>query len=401
MSATLTPDDDVTSPRPSIWRRLYHGDTDFQFVAHARRGFVLSGVVILIGVVGLLARGGLNLGIDFTGGSQWEVPAQGVSVTDAEDAIEGLGFTEVSVQEVGDDLRVQTPPLEGTDAERQDASNEVITALTDLTGAAPEEVVVNDVGPSWGDEISEKALRALVFFMLAILIYITVRFELRMAVATIAALFHDILVVVGIYALFQLPVTPATVVAFLTILGFSIYDSIVIFDRVDENTRLLTSGTKMTYSEMVDLSLNQVLMRSINTQITALLPILSVLLVGSLVLGQASLQEFGMALFLGQLTGAYSSIFIAAPILAKLKEREPRYKAMHQRISERREAGRSPIEGDDAALPDADATAPAGATTGSSSSPKAARKVPKGAVPPRPSGARTHPPRPRKKGKKR
>ena len=391
----------MTRPRPSIWRRLYHGDTDFQFVAHARRGFVLSGVVILIGVVGLLARGGLNLGIDFTGGSQWEVPAQGVSVTDAEDAIEGLGFTEVSVQEVGDDLRVQTPPLEGTDAERQEASNEVITALTDLTGAAPEEVVVNDVGPSWGDEISEKALRALVFFMLAILVYITVRFELRMAVATIAALFHDILVVVGIYALFQLPVTPATVVAFLTILGFSIYDSIVIFDRVDENTRLLTSGTKMTYSEMVDLSLNQVLMRSINTQITALLPILSVLLVGSLVLGQASLQEFGMALFLGQLTGAYSSIFIAAPVLARLKEREPRYKAMHQRISERREAGRSPIEGDDAALPDADATAPAGATAGTSAAPKAARKVPKGAVPPRPSGARTHPPRPRKKGKKR
>ena len=391
----------MTRPRPSIWRRLYHGDTDFQFVAHARRGFVLSGVVILIGVVGLLARGGLNLGIDFTGGSQWEVPAQGVSVTDAEDAIEGLGFTEVSVQEVGDDLRVQTPPLEGTDAERQEASNEVITALTDLTGAAPEEVVVNDVGPSWGDEISEKALRALVFFMLAILVYITVRFELRMAVATIAALFHDILVVVGIYALFQLPVTPATVVAFLTILGFSIYDSIVIFDRVDENTRLLTSGTKMTYSEMVDLSLNQVLMRSINTQITALLPILSVLLVGSLVLGQASLQEFGMALFLGQLTGAYSSIFIAAPVLARLKEREPRYKAMHQRISERRDASRSPIEGDDASLADADATAPTGATTGSASTPKAARKVPKGAVPPRPSGARTHPPRPRKKGKKR
>lgn len=399
MSATPTPGDDVTGSRPGIWTRLYHGDTDFRFVAHARRGFVLSGVVIALGLVGLLARGGLNLGIDFTGGSQWEVPAQGVAVTEAEDAIEGLGFTEVSVQEVGDDLRIQTAPLEGTDTERQEASNEVIAALTDLTGAAPEEVVVNDVGPSWGEEISEKALRALVFFMLAILVYITIRFELRMAVATIAALLHDVVVVIGIYALFQLPVTPATVVAFLTIMGFSIYDSIVIFDRVDENTRLLTSGTRMTYSEMVDLSLNQVLMRSVNTQITALLPILSVLLVGSLVLGQASLQEFGMALFLGQLTGAYSSIFIAAPILAQLKEREPRYQAVRQRITERRDAGRSPIEGDDAPLVEADATGTASArsATGSPSSPR----VPKGAAPPRPRGARTHPPRPRKKGRKR
>ena len=240
------------------------------------------------------------------------------------------------------------------------------------------------------------------FFLIAILIYITIRFEFRMAVATIGALLHDILVVVGVYAILQLPVTPATVVAFLTIMGFSIYDGIVVFDRVDENTRLLSSGAKMTYSDMVNVSLNQVLMRSLNTQITALIPILSVLLVGSLALGQASLQEFGLALFIGQLSGAYSSIFIASPLLAILKEREPRYRALRQRLVERGgpAAGghdrrrRSPPTGP-SPTPAAAAEVGAGPRAGGASA------TPKGAVPARPSGTRTHPPRPRKKGKKR
>ncbi|MGI8937188.1 MAG: protein translocase subunit SecF [Iamia sp.] len=405
-----TKDDDVIppadrgplAPKRSIWKKLYHGETKFSFIGHTKRWFAISGAIILLGLVGLVARGGLNLGIDFTGGSQWEVPANGTSVTEAEDAVSALGFGEVNVQEVGDDLRVQTPPLEGASEGDQTASNEVIDVLAELTGSDRNDVIVNEVGPSWGEEISEKALRALVFFLIAILIYITIRFELRMAVATIGALLHDILVVVGVYALLQLPVTPATVVAFLTIMGFSIYDGIVVFDRVDENTRLLTSGNKMTYSEMVDMSLNQVLMRSLNTQITALLPILSVLLVGSLALGQASLQEFGLALFIGQLSGAYSSIFIASPLLAILKEREPRYRALRQRIAEKSGAGRAP-DVDSADKGDIDdhgvpaKAAVAGARTTGASSPKR----PKGAVPPRPSGARNHPPRPRKQGKKR
>ncbi|CAN5667366.1 protein translocase subunit SecF [soil metagenome] len=405
-----TKDDDVIppadggplAPKRSIWKKLYHGETKFSFIGHTKRWFAISGAIILLGMVSLVARGGLNLGIDFTGGSQWEVPANGTSVTAAEDAVSALGFTEVEVQEVGDDLRVQTPPLEGTGAEDQTASNEVIDVLAELTGSERNDVVVNEVGPSWGEEISEKALRALVFFLIAILIYITIRFEFRMGLATIGALFHDILVVIGVYALLQLPVTPATVVAFLTIMGFSIYDGIVVFDRVDENTRLLTSGNKMTYTEMVDMSLNQVLMRSLNTQITALIPILSVLLVGSLALGQTSLQEFGLALFIGQLSGAYSSIFIASPLLAILKEREPRYRALRQRISEKTGTGRGRHvdlvdDDDDDAVPAKAAVETAGARATGGSSPKR----PKGAVPPRPSGARNHPPRPRKQGKKR
>lgn len=393
----VAPGDGPPVPKRSIWQRLYHGETEFDFIGRTKLWFAISGTIIVVGLIALVARGGLNLGIDFTGGSQWEVPANGVSVAEVEQAVIDGGLTGVQVQKVGDDIRVQAPPLEGTDVEKREQSNQVVDTLVDLTGAERNDVVINDVGPSWGEEISEKALRALVFFLIAILVYITIRFEFRMAVATVGALLHDIFVVVGVYALLQLPVTPATVVAFLTIMGFSIYDGIVVFDRVDENTRLLTSGAKMTYSDMVNDSLNQVLMRSLNTQITAVIPILSVLLVGSLALGQASLQEFGLALFIGQISGAYSSIFIASPLLAIFKEREPRYRALRQRLVERTGSGRDlapeadAVEGASPVAAEVAAGPPAGG--------KAA--VPKGAVPPRPSGTRNHPPRPRKKGKKR
>lgn len=415
MSTTVPTAPGQAGPRNGLLNRLYHGETEFRFVPRARRWFAISGVVILIGLLGFAGRGGLNLGIDFTGGSQWEVPAGEVTVSDAEDAVGGLGFAEVNVQEVGDALRVQTPPLEGSDAERTEASNEVIATLAELTDAERTEVAVNEVGPSWGQEISEKALRALVFFLIAIVIYITVRFELRMALAIVGGLVHDLIVVVGVYAVLQLPVTPATVVAILTILGFSIYDGIVVFDRVDENTRLLSSGSRMTYSEMVDLSLNQVLMRSLNTQITAIIPILSVLVVGSLVLGQTTLQEFGLALFLGQLTGAYSSIFIASPLLAMLKEREPRYRALRQRLSEGTGSGRSSPSASSAST--ASSASPVADDGGRSDDETPEGEVaapvaparPKGPVPPRPRpqaqgltpATRTHPPRPRKPRKKR
>jgi len=380
-----------TEAKRSIFRRLYHGETNYRFVPRWKLWFGLSAALIVLGMGAFFVRGGLNLGIDFTGGNQWEVPANGKSVADAEDAVESLGYTEVEVQEVGDDLRVQTPVLEGSDAERRKANDEVVEALVDLTGVERNEVVINEVGPSWGEEISEKALRALVFFLIAIVIYITIRFEFRMAMATLGALVHDILVVIGVYALLQLPVTPATVIAILTILGFSIYDGIVVFDRVDENTRLLTANARMTYSDMVDKSLNEVLMRSLNTQVTAIIPILSVLVVGSLALGATTLQEFGLALFIGQLSGAYSSIFIASPLLALLKEREPRYKALRLRLAERAALGK------DAPAPAADvpveaAAVPAGAAA------RAATPAARTSPTPR-SGA--HPPRPRKKGKKR
>jgi preprotein translocase subunit SecF len=384
---TITPEAPA-GPKRSLWRKLYHGETDYTFVSRWRLWFGISAVFIVIGLVALGARGGLNLGIDFTGGNQWEVPAHGATVEEVEDAIGGLGFDEVEVQELGNDLRVQTETIEGSDDERQERGGEVVDTLVELTGSEQNEVVVNEVGPSWGEEISRKALQALVVFLIAIVIYITIRFEFRMALATLGALVHDILIVIGAYAILQLPVTPATVVAILTILGFSIYDGIVVFDRVDENTRLLSANARMTYSKMVDRSLNEVLMRSLNTQITAIIPILSVLVVGSLALGASTLQEFGLALFIGQLSGAYSSIFIASPLLALLKEREPRYRALRERLADKasRTGGAAEVApmaaaGDGVALAKEPVTA-AQATTVA-----------------RPKG--TPPPRPRKKGKKR
>jgi preprotein translocase subunit SecF len=321
----------VSAPqrRRSVWGRLYHGETNIDFVGRTKLWFVLSGAVILIGLVSLFTRG-LNLGIDFEGGTVWEVDANGHGVTEARDTVSDAGIDDAEVQTLssGNDERLRVSSEESTNEARQDVSE----ALSRLTGEDVDAVSVNSVGPSWGEEITSKAIRALVVFLVLITIYITIRFEWEMALATLAALVHDILVTVGVYSLFGFPVTPATVIAVLTILGYSIYDGIVVFDRVDENAKALASSGKTTYSQMVNDSLNEVLMRTLNTSVTALLPILSLLVIGSLVLGATTLQEFALALFIGLASGAYSSIFIASPLLAILKEREPRWKALRKRL---------------------------------------------------------------------
>jgi preprotein translocase subunit SecF len=194
-------------------------------------------------------------------------------------------------------------------------------------------VSVNEVGPSWGKAVTNKARTALIAFFIAITIYISFRFEWKMAIAAIVAVVHDILVTVGVYSLSRFEVTPATVVAFLTILGYSLYDTIVVFDRIEENTRGLSASGRMTYADTVNLSMNQVLMRSLNTSFVAILPVASVLGIGAYILGATALQDFGLALLVGLLTGAYSSIFIASPVLVFLKEREPRYAAIRQRLA--------------------------------------------------------------------
>ena len=423
-------------PKGSVRSRLYRGETHANIVGRWKLWFSISGAVVLVGVIALVTQG-LNFGIDFTGGTVWEVPAGKADVAEVERAIGDLGYDDVQVQEVtvstsdgsqrvlrveaeatatpstattealtaaSDDLEAIAADVRGAsrtkvanvdaalsgiegpfaddvpdelvalqdqidtlaadletsddrtqtvdDAtsvmqdqvdllagleqdERERVGQAVSDELASQTGSDVEDVTVDTVGPSWGKQISEKARTALIVFLIAIALYITLRFEFRMAVATIVALVHDLLIVVGLYALFQFPVTPATVIALLTILGFSIYDGIVVFDRVDENTKLLGRKSKMTYSQMANLSLNQVLMRSLNTSITALLPILSVLILGSFALGATTLEEFGLALFLGLLSGAYSSIFIATPLLALLKEQEPRYRDLRARVTAR------------------------------------------------------------------
>ena len=320
---------DHAGARRSIFTRLYHGETDFDFIGRRRRWFIGSGVLILAGVISLVTQG-LTFGIEFEGGSSWELPAGTASVSDARDALPAE-LKDAKIQELNSGKRLRVQAHAKGDVDSDDVSNR----LARVADVPLREVSVNEVGPSWGEEISNKARRALIFFLVAIFLYITLRFEWKMALATLAALVHDILVTVGVYSIFQFEVTPATVIAVLTILGYSIYDGIVVFDKVEENTRGLAATGRMTYGDMVNLSLNQVLMRTLNTSITALLPILSLLVIGSFVLGATTLQEFAVALLVGLGASAYSSIFIASPLLATLKEREPRYAAIRERLASR------------------------------------------------------------------
>ncbi len=381
--------------RRSIWTRLYHGETNVDFVGRRKLWFTLSLVAVLIGVGALLTRG-LNLGIDFEGGVVWEVPAGEASVGDARDAVDEFGLAGATIQELesdeGVELRVEAEPVPA------ETSDQVTAALADLTGSSVDDVNLTSVGPSWGDEISEKALRALIVFLVLVTIYIALRFELKMAIPTLVALVHDVLITVGVYSLTQLEVTPATVIAVLTILGYSIYDGIVVFDKVDENTRLVSSTGGLSYGGMVNVSLNQALMRSLNTTITALLPVASLLVVGAWIMGAMVLQEFAIALLIGLFSGAYSSIFIASPLLAWLKEREPRYRDIKRRIDARggdsgtvaaTVAGGSPAS---VRVPAASGRGAAGA--------KSPAGAGAGSVPAGPSD-RAIPPRPRKKTKTR
>jgi preprotein translocase subunit SecF len=316
----------------SIWLRLYHGETNIDFVGRRRVWFALSLVAVLIGSTALLTRG-LNLGIDFEGGVVWEVPAGDASISDARHAVEPFGLAGATIQELdsdnGREIRVEAEPIS------PERSDQVTAALSDVTGSDVDQVDLTSVGPSWGQEISEKALRALIVFLVLVTLYITLRFELKMAIPTLVALIHDVVITAGVYAVFQFEVTPATVIAILTILGYSIYDGIVVFDKVDENTRRVSSTGGLTYGGMVNVSLNQALMRSLNTTMTALLPVASLLIVGSWIMGAATLQEFALALLIGLFSGAYSSIFIASPLLALLKEREPRYRDIKRRVEAR------------------------------------------------------------------
>jgi preprotein translocase subunit SecF len=304
-----------------LLRRLYSGENDVDFLG-ARRTVAIVTAVLVVVLGGSLLFRGLNLGIEFEGGVVWEVPqGEGVSTGDVESLLAGLGVTRDRVQTVsslsGDLFRVRGST---DDLERQ---TEVQEALAELNGVGVDDVSREEVGPSWGDEITRQARTALIWFLVVISAYVAIRFEWRMAVAALVALVHDIGMSVGIYSLFQFEVTPATVIAFLTILGYSLYDTIVVFDKVNDNTALMRARGGESYAEVVNRSLNQVVMRSINTTITSLLPVLSMLFVGSVLLGATALQEFALALAVGIAAGSYSSIFIAAPVLVALRSAKP------------------------------------------------------------------------------
>jgi preprotein translocase subunit SecF len=310
----------------SWWGRLVESQTAIDFVGRRWVGITISAILIVLTVISLFTRG-LNLGIDFEGGVSWDVPAaNGFDAGDAEELLgdNGLSAEGARIQERSSEsgtfvkVQISDQPAEVGEAMRQ--------VFAEAAGVSTDDVNVNLVSSTWGEEITEKAVRALVIFLALVAIFIALRFEWRMAIASIVAMLHDVVISVGIYSMFQFLVTPATVIAFLTILGYSLYDTVVVFDRVRENEGKVGSKRPL-YADIVNVSMNQVLMRSLNTTFSSIVPVLSLLIVGSWIMGQTALSEFAVALLIGMLTGAYSSILIAVPLLYWLKQSDPNWRS--------------------------------------------------------------------------
>jgi preprotein translocase subunit SecF len=310
--------------------RLYSGETSFNIVGNAKRWYIVSALFTVLSI-GALAIQGLHLGIEFKGGSAYTFTSSTATVEQARTAVEGSGISsELIVQKVGDTkIRVQTGSL--TNAQ----SDAVESVIVSTFGVSAESIDTQIIGPSWGKEITKKALYGLIAFLIVIMLFLAMTFEPKMAIAAIIAVVHDVFITVGIYALVGFDVTPATVIGFLTILGYSLYDTVVVFDKVRENTRSITSTSKQTFTQATNLAVNQTLVRSINTSVIALIPVGSILFVGAGLLGAGTLKDLSLALFIGMIVGAYSSIFIAPPVLAQLREKEPAMIALAKRVNAR------------------------------------------------------------------
>jgi preprotein translocase subunit SecF len=302
----------------------------FRIVQRRNVGFILSGAVLALALIGLLVRG-LNYSIDFTGGSLIQYPnVSDVSVEDVRGVLaqEPFDRADAEIQIVGGDrVSIRTTALTDLSAEER---AQLVDALAEQAAIPPEDVSTQVVGPTWGEQITRQAVIGLAIVLVAIAIYVTFRFEWKMAVGALVAMIHDVVITAGVYALTGREVSPPTVIAILTILGFSLYDTVVIYDKVKENTESPAYLAKDTYEGVANLSMNQVLMRSVNTSLVVVLPVLSLLLFGG-----ETLKDFAFAMLVGVITGAYSSIFVAVPILVILKEREPRYRQHRARLEGR------------------------------------------------------------------
>lgn len=322
-------DNETSTPDPvdsgggfvSTISSIYGGRASIDFRPKWRIALMVSSVLVVGSIVLLLTRG-LNQSIDFEGGGVWEVPvADDVTVADARDVLPDSAVAAriqlVSAAGGGDRiLRVQA----GTEALAD--GEEITAALADLGGTDLDEVATSTIGPTWGDQITRQALSALAWFFVAVALYLAWRLEWRMAIGALVAVVHDLLITSGLYSLFGFEVSPATVIALLTILGYSLYDTVVVYDKVLEN-QAGPVGAKLADADLVNQSMNQVIMRSINTTITTVLPVVSMLIIGGVLLGGASIQGFALALFIGLLLGTYSSIFVAAPVLVWLRAMRP------------------------------------------------------------------------------
>ncbi|GAA1565607.1 MULTISPECIES: protein translocase subunit SecF [Kribbella] len=343
-----------------IGAKLHRGEVSYDFIGHRKFWFSLSAILVIISLGGLFARG-LALGIEFRGGVEYEAKVKVTSSTvqdfgDAVKATNAKGLGDPVVTTINNEkVRVQTKPLEQADIGR------VREAIAKEAGVPADQVTSQQIGASWGKQIADKAIWALVVFLVLVFAVIWLYFrEAKASTAAIIALVHDVTITVGVYALIGFDVTPATVIGVLTILGYSLYDTVVVFDKVRENTRGITGSNRFTYSDATNLAVNQTVVRSINTTVTALLPVGAILVVGTVVLGTGPLKDLSLALFVGIAVGAYSSIFIAPSLLAVFKEREPAMQALSKRVAAKKaqvaKAATAPAEPATAGAP-ADAAA--------------------------------------------
>jgi preprotein translocase subunit SecF len=324
--------------------RLYTGETSFNIVENRKRWYSISAVFVIISF-GALAIQGLQLGLEFKGGASYTLNKPGVTIEQVRSSVESIDIPgEIIVQKIGDTkVKIQTGAL------TSEESAAIETALTTTFGVSTESIDTQLVGPSWGKEITKKALYGLVAFLVSVMLFLTFTFEPKMAISAIVAVVHDVFITVGIYALVGFDVTPATVIGFLTILGYSLYDTVVVFDKVRENTKSIGATSKQTFSQAANLAVNQTMVRSANTSIIALLPVASILFVGAGLLGAGTLKDLSLALFIGLIVGTYSSIFIAPVFLAQLREKEPAMQALAKRVAAR--GGAAPVAEVKAARP--------------------------------------------------
>lgn len=292
---------------------IYNGTSDIDFRPLWKRSLPISTAIAVASLL-LLLLNGLNASIDFKGGGIFEVPVPaGTQTEDVRTAV-GLPGSTVQISKAGNGIVYATVSVT---TEQLAETGSVVTDLADFAGVATDEVTSSTIGPSWGDQVTTKALEALFFFFLAVAIYLAWTLEPLMAVGALVAVVHDLAITAGIYSLFGFEVSPATVIALLTILGYSLYDTVVVYDKVLENVSENPEKLK-SYSDIVNSSMNQVLVRSINTTLTTVMPVASMLIVGSFLLGGATLRDFSLALFIGLILGTYSSVFVAAPIIVHL-----------------------------------------------------------------------------------
>jgi preprotein translocase subunit SecF len=315
-----------------LGHRLYNGEAGLNIVGNSRLIYKITAVLILLCLLSIAFRG-FNFGIDFEGGSSFRLPGTEQQLDEVRQAAEDAGVEVATAQVVGGNT-----VLLRTGALDQDTERAVVDAIATAAGVQPGEVSPETVSADWGRDITDQALIALVVFLVAVVAFLALRFEPKMAIGAMVALLHDIIVTAGIYSLIGFEVTPSTVIGFLTILGFSLYDTVVVFDKVDENTKGLERSARMTWSEAANLAINQTLMRSINTSVIALLPVAGLLFVGAGLLGVGTLKDLALVLFVGLAAGTYSSIVLATPVVADLKEREPEVQALRRRVLARRAA---------------------------------------------------------------